>query len=83
MYKARRSAKDRKRRKLGQVPYYNDRNYKPFFRKGVQTIIMGDEVNWQVEKRKKRRSEEAKKRRKGMVPMGNTLMKRGTMIDLV
>jgi hypothetical protein len=29
------------------------------------------------------RSQLAKNRRKRMVPMGNTLMKRGTMVDLV
>jgi hypothetical protein len=32
---------------------------------------------------KKRRKEETKKRKKKMVPMGNTLMKRGTMADRV
>jgi hypothetical protein len=34
-------------------------------------------------KRKKRRNGETKKKRKGMVPMGNTFMKHGTMVDLV
>jgi hypothetical protein len=47
-------------------------------------ISMGHEVSWQKERNeemKKRRREEGKKGRKRMVPMGNTLMKRGTMVD--
>jgi hypothetical protein len=41
-------------------------------------IIIGQEVVWQKE-----RNGETKKRRKRMIPMGNTLMKHGTMVDRV
>jgi hypothetical protein len=43
-------------------------------------IPMGYEVSWQLAKR---RNEETKKRKRRMVPMGNTLEKRGTMVDRV
>jgi hypothetical protein len=46
-------------------------------KKRITMPVMGYEVSWQVVK------EETENGRKGMVSMGNTLMKCGTMVDRV